>query len=80
LAIIFDILACDALRNLLRTLESLGRIQKHAILTTVEAGTAFWTLGGDFNLAETLGKLDSAHGTPSDLMKTRHPRGSGTFT
>jgi hypothetical protein len=79
-ALILEILAWDAFRNLLRTLESLGRIQEDAILTTVESGTALWTLAGEFDLAETVGKLDSAHGTPSDLVKTRHLRGSGAFT
>jgi len=80
LAIILDSLACNAFRNRFGTLKSSGRIKKDAILAAVEVGTALWTLAGEFDFVKTLGELDSAHGAPSDLMKTWHARGSGSLT
>jgi hypothetical protein len=46
----------------------------------MEVGIALWTLAGEFDLAKALAQLDSAHGTPSDFMNTRHARGSGSLT
>ncbi len=80
LALILDSLACNALRYRFGTLKSFGRIKEDAILAGMEVGIALWTLAGDFDLAKTLGQLDSAHGAPSDFMNTRHARGSGSLT
>lgn len=80
LALILGSLACNALRNRFGTLKSFGRIKENAILAGMEVGIALWTLAGEFDLAKTLGQLDSAHGAPSDFMNTRHARGSGALT